>query len=91
MNSLRNLFITGVAMFLGLSIPEYFREYTAGALHGPAHTKAGWVSWSFPQYISNDPLSHPTNLKRTINIVGRDVHGDFVMLNCFILVILKSS
>ncbi|XP_058201002.1 nucleobase-ascorbate transporter 2 isoform X2 [Rhododendron vialii] len=44
MNSLRNLFITGVSMFLGLSIPEYFREYTAGALHGPAHTKAGWNS-----------------------------------------------
>lgn len=43
MNSMRNLFITGVALFLGLSIPEYFREYTAKALHGPAHTKAGWV------------------------------------------------
>lgn len=60
-------------------------EYTAGALHGPAHTKAGWVSWSFPQYISNDPLSHPTNLKRTINIVGRDVHGDFCHVELFYL------
>ncbi|KAF2303008.1 hypothetical protein GH714_012599 [Hevea brasiliensis] len=26
MNSMRNLFITGVAFFLGLSVPEYFRE-----------------------------------------------------------------
>ncbi|KAF8413729.1 hypothetical protein HHK36_001722 [Tetracentron sinense] len=43
MNSMRNLFITGVAFFLGLSVPQYFREYTAVALHGPAHTKAGWV------------------------------------------------
>lgn len=43
MNSMRNLFITGVALFLGLSVPEYFREYTAKALHGPAHTRAGWV------------------------------------------------
>ncbi|KAG2684019.1 hypothetical protein I3843_10G058900 [Carya illinoinensis] len=42
MNSMRNLFITGVSFFLGLSIPEYFREYTSKALHGPAHTSAGW-------------------------------------------------
>lgn len=44
MNSMRNLFITGVAFFLGLSVPEYFREYTAKALHGPAHTSGVWVS-----------------------------------------------
>lgn len=44
MNSMRNLFIAGVSLFLGLSIPEYFREYTTAALHGPSHTKAGWVS-----------------------------------------------
>lgn len=50
MNSMRNLFITGVAFFLGLSIPEYFREYTAKALHGPAHTTAGWVSLSLNLY-----------------------------------------
>lgn len=43
---MRNLFITGVSLFLGLSVPEYFREYTAKALHGPAHTSAGWVSSS---------------------------------------------
>lgn len=47
MNSMRNLFIVGMSFFLGLSIPEYFREYTAGALHGPSHTKAEWVNWSF--------------------------------------------
>lgn len=51
MNSMRNLFITGVALFLGLSIPEYFREYTAKALHGPTHTRAGWVSLLF-YYVS---------------------------------------
>ncbi|KAF7151687.1 hypothetical protein RHSIM_Rhsim02G0144600 [Rhododendron simsii] len=56
MNSLRNLFITGVSMFLGLSIPEYFREYTAGALHGPAHTKAGW----FNDFLNTVFLSSPT-------------------------------
>lgn len=45
MNSMRSLFIVGVSFYLGLSIPEYFRQYTAGALHGPSHTKAGWVKF----------------------------------------------
>jgi len=47
MNSMRNLFITGVALFLGFSVPEYFREYSSKALHGPTHTRAGWVSFLF--------------------------------------------
>ncbi|KAG2684020.1 hypothetical protein I3843_10G058900 [Carya illinoinensis] len=51
MNSMRNLFITGVSFFLGLSIPEYFREYTSKALHGPAHTSAGWVSSTLHIYL----------------------------------------
>ncbi|KAK4493319.1 hypothetical protein RD792_017793 [Penstemon davidsonii] len=56
MNSMRNLFITGVSLFLGLSIPEYFREYTTGALHGPAHTNAGW----FNDWLNTIFLSSPT-------------------------------
>jgi nucleobase transporter 1/2 len=43
MNSMRSLFIVGVSLFLGISIPEYFFRYTMSALHGPAHTRAGWV------------------------------------------------
>lgn len=50
MNSMRNLFITGVSLFMGLSVPDYFREYTAKALHGPAHTSAGWVSFLLQHY-----------------------------------------
>lgn len=53
MNSMRNLFITGVALFLGLSVPQYFREYTASALHGPAHTSAGWVCVFLSNFTSN--------------------------------------
>ncbi|KAH9749062.1 nucleobase-ascorbate transporter 2 [Citrus sinensis] len=56
MNSMRNLFITGVALFLGLSVPEYFREYTAKALHGPAHTRAGW----FNDFLNTIFFSSPT-------------------------------
>ncbi|GAA0152847.1 hypothetical protein Leryth_022289 [Lithospermum erythrorhizon] len=55
MNSMRNLFITGVSLFLGLSIPEYFREYTTGALHGPAHTKAGWFNDFLNTIFSSSP------------------------------------
>ncbi|KAL2475158.1 Nucleobase-ascorbate transporter 2 [Abeliophyllum distichum] len=56
MNSLRNLFITGVSIYLGLSIPEYFREYTTAAFHSPAHTKAGW----FNDFLNTIFLSSPT-------------------------------
>ncbi|KAB1213021.1 Nucleobase-ascorbate transporter 2 [Morella rubra] len=56
MNSMRNLFITGVSLFLGLSVPEYFREYTAKALHGPAHTSAGW----FNDFLNTIFFSPPT-------------------------------
>ncbi|XP_074577850.1 nucleobase-ascorbate transporter 2-like [Curcuma longa] len=56
MNSMRNLFIVGVSIFLGLSIPEYFFHYAAGAQHGPAHTKAQW----FNDYINTIFTSPPT-------------------------------
>ncbi|KAJ4806564.1 Xanthine/uracil permease family protein [Rhynchospora pubera] len=56
MNSMRNLFITGVSIFLGLSIPEYFFSYTLGAQHAPANTRAGW----FNDYINAIFSSPPT-------------------------------
>ncbi|KAJ6724885.1 XANTHINE-URACIL / VITAMIN C PERMEASE FAMILY MEMBER [Salix viminalis] len=56
MNSMRNLFITGVAFFLGLSVPEYFREYTTKAYHGPAHTRAVW----FDDFLNTIFFSSPT-------------------------------
>ncbi|XP_058100845.1 nucleobase-ascorbate transporter 2 [Magnolia sinica] len=56
MNSMRNLFITGVSLFLGLSVPQYFYEYTTGAKHGPAHTKAGW----FNDFLNTVFFSPPT-------------------------------
>jgi len=43
MNSMRNLFIIGISLFLGISIPEYFFQFTISAQHSPAHTRAGWV------------------------------------------------
>ncbi|KAK3432959.1 hypothetical protein EUGRSUZ_D00480 [Eucalyptus grandis] len=56
MNSMRNLFIVGVSLFLGLSVPEYFREYTLKALHGPSHTRAIW----FNDFLNTIFFSSPT-------------------------------
>ncbi|CAN6447102.1 unnamed protein product [Victoria cruziana] len=44
MNSMRNLFITGLSLFLGLSIPQYFNEFWLSSGHGPVHTNAGWFN-----------------------------------------------
>ncbi|OAY81139.1 Nucleobase-ascorbate transporter LPE1, partial [Ananas comosus] len=40
LNSLRNKFIIGISLFLGLSIPQYFREYETEAGFGPVHTRS---------------------------------------------------
>ncbi|KAG6511212.1 hypothetical protein ZIOFF_029269 [Zingiber officinale] len=56
MNSMRNLFIVGVSIFLGLSVPQYFFRYTTSAQHGPAHTNAEW----FNDYINTIFSSPPT-------------------------------
>lgn len=61
MNSMRNLFIVGVSIFLGLSVPEYFFRYTMAAHRGPAHTKAGWVRLFAPISISHGSISRSSN------------------------------
>jgi len=43
MNSMRNVFILGVSLYLGISIPNYFHQFTTSYRHEPAHTRAGWV------------------------------------------------
>ncbi|GJN35320.1 hypothetical protein PR202_gb24075 [Eleusine coracana subsp. coracana] len=43
-NSMRNIYIIGLALFLGISIPQYFNEYTSSAGRGPARTNAGWFN-----------------------------------------------
>lgn len=43
LNSFRTKFILGFSVFLGLSIPQYFNEYTAITGRSPVHTGARWV------------------------------------------------
>ncbi|KAK6123356.1 hypothetical protein DH2020_042894 [Rehmannia glutinosa] len=44
LNSFRNKFILAISIFLGLSVPQYFNEYTAIKGYGPAHTSGRWFN-----------------------------------------------
>ncbi|KAK9666586.1 hypothetical protein RND81_14G195900 [Saponaria officinalis] len=54
MNSMRNLFITGLSLFLGISIPQFFFEYLPH--HGLIRTNAGW----FNAFVTTIFMSSPT-------------------------------
>ncbi|GMP44122.1 hypothetical protein CsSME_00013200 [Camellia sinensis var. sinensis] len=45
-NSMRNIYVLGLSLFLGISIPQYFVSHTdlsSVPVHGPVKTNAGWV------------------------------------------------
>uniref|UniRef100_A0A7C9DC33 Xanthine/uracil/vitamin C permease n=2 Tax=Opuntia streptacantha TaxID=393608 RepID=A0A7C9DC33_OPUST len=44
LNSFRTKFILGFSIFLGLSIPQYFKEFTVINGYGPVHTGARWFN-----------------------------------------------
>ena len=44
MNTPRNLFIVGFAIFMGFSVPDYFAKYTSAHGHGPVHTGQSWFN-----------------------------------------------
>ncbi|KAL0335710.1 UNVERIFIED_CONTAM: Nucleobase-ascorbate transporter 6, partial [Sesamum radiatum] len=44
LNSFRTKFILGFSIFLGLSVPQYFNEYTAINGYGPVHTSGRWFN-----------------------------------------------
>ncbi|CAI0398754.1 unnamed protein product [Linum tenue] len=44
LNSFRTKFILGFSIFIGLSVPQYFNEYTAINGYGPVHTGARWFN-----------------------------------------------
>ena len=41
LTSERNLFILGFGLYTGLSVPDYFEQYTAANGHGPVDTASG--------------------------------------------------
>ncbi|XP_073004526.1 nucleobase-ascorbate transporter 1 [Typha latifolia] len=56
MNSMRNLMITGLSLFLGISVPQYFSDTMVTSAHGPVHTHAGW----FNGFLNTIFMSSPT-------------------------------
>ncbi|KAK4844688.1 hypothetical protein QYF36_023275 [Acer negundo] len=44
LNSFRTKFILGFSIFIGLSVPQYFNEYTAIKGYGPVHTSGRWFN-----------------------------------------------
>ncbi|CDP17001.1 unnamed protein product [Coffea canephora] len=44
LNTFRTKFILGFSIFLGLSIPQYFNEYTAIQGYGPVHVNGRWFN-----------------------------------------------
>lgn len=46
-NSMRNMYILGLSLFLGISIPQYFNDFNdfkLFAAHWPLNTNAGWFN-----------------------------------------------
>ncbi|KAJ8645599.1 hypothetical protein MRB53_007347 [Persea americana] len=54
-NSMRNLNILGLSLFLGISIPQYFNDFSASAAHGPVKTNAGWFNEILNSMFSSPP------------------------------------
>ncbi|KAL2476768.1 Nucleobase-ascorbate transporter 1 [Abeliophyllum distichum] len=55
MNSMRNLFITGLSLFLGISIPQFFGEYWSLRHNGLVRTNAGWFNAFLNTIFSSPP------------------------------------
>jgi len=51
---MRNHYVLGLALFLGISIPQYFVSNTTGDGHGPVRADGGWVS----RIITSQALSY---------------------------------
>ncbi|KAF4355467.1 hypothetical protein F8388_015221 [Cannabis sativa] len=56
LNSFRTKFILGFSFFMGLSIPQYFNEYTVVNGYGPVHTGARWFNDMINVPFSSEPF-----------------------------------
>lgn len=56
MNSMRNLIITGLSLFLGISVPRFFDDYyNLETGRGLVRSNAGWVYYRSYPLLSSDP------------------------------------
>ncbi|XP_006357961.1 nucleobase-ascorbate transporter 1 [Solanum tuberosum] len=56
LNCMRNLIITGLSLFLGISIPQFFNEYWYPARHGLVQTNAGWFNAFVNTIFTSPPM-----------------------------------
>ncbi|KAJ6813410.1 nucleobase-ascorbate transporter 1 [Iris pallida] len=56
MNSMRNLMIIGLSLFLGISVPQYFSDTFSSSTHGPVNSHSGW----FNAFLNTVFMSPPT-------------------------------
>ncbi|KAK9750984.1 hypothetical protein RND81_02G234000 [Saponaria officinalis] len=56
LNCFRTKFILGFSVFLGLSIPQYFKQYLALNNYGPVHTHARWFNDMVNVPFSSEPF-----------------------------------
>ncbi|KAF9668610.1 hypothetical protein SADUNF_Sadunf14G0021500 [Salix dunnii] len=54
-NSMRNHYVLGLALFLGISIPQYFVSNTTGDGHGPIRADGGWFNDILNTVFSSPP------------------------------------
>lgn len=54
-NSMRNIYVLGVSLFLGISIPQYFVSYSSPTGGGPTRTGAGWFNDILNTIFSSPP------------------------------------
>ncbi|XP_076919608.1 nucleobase-ascorbate transporter 3-like isoform X2 [Bidens hawaiensis] len=56
-NSMRNIYIMGLSLFLGISIPQYFVANTNGNTgHGPVHSGGGWFDDALNTIFASAPM-----------------------------------
>uniref|UniRef100_A0A2C9VIQ0 Uncharacterized protein n=1 Tax=Manihot esculenta TaxID=3983 RepID=A0A2C9VIQ0_MANES len=54
-NSFRSKLILGFSLFMGLSVPQYFKEYVFLTGHGPVHTGSTWFNDLIQVIFSSPP------------------------------------
>lgn len=54
-NSMRNLYVLGLSLFLGVSISQYFVSHTTTDGHGPVKTDGGWFNDILNTIFSSPP------------------------------------
>ncbi|KAG8650575.1 hypothetical protein MANES_07G054700v8 [Manihot esculenta] len=54
-NSFRSKLILGFSLFMGLSVPQYFKEYVFLTGHGPVHTGSTWFNDVIQVIFSSPP------------------------------------